>query len=140
MWNRANKAEHMAAPHQICDVKIFLANSEPSTHGPSRLFLGPEHYVSDEGSVRKAGKRVRINAQLIDAATRAHLWADRFDGAQEDIFDLQDNITEHVIGIIEPQIRKAMGHERTIALFSSSTQPRCPLAAARYQYVVSQPS
>ena len=48
-----------------------------------------------EGSVRKAGKRVRINAQLIDADTRAHLWAGRFHAAQEDIFDLQDNITEH---------------------------------------------
>ena len=60
-----------------------------------------------EGSVRKAGKRVRINGQLIDAATRAHLWADRFDGAQEDVFDLQDKITETVVGIIEPQIRKA---------------------------------
>jgi adenylate cyclase len=60
-----------------------------------------------EGSVRRAGKRVRINAQLIDAATRAHLWADRFDGAQEDVFDLQDRITETVVGIVEPQIRKA---------------------------------
>ena len=60
-----------------------------------------------EGSVRKAGNRVRINGQLIDAATRAHLWADRFDGAQEDVFDLQDKITETVVGIIEPQIRKA---------------------------------
>jgi TolB-like protein/Flp pilus assembly protein TadD len=60
-----------------------------------------------EGSVRKMGNRVRINAQLIDAATRSHLWADRFDGAQEDVFDLQDKITETVVGIIEPQIRKA---------------------------------
>lgn len=60
-----------------------------------------------EGSVRKAGKRVRINAQLIDAATRGHLWAGRFDGGQEDVFDLQDKITESVVGIIEPQIRKA---------------------------------
>jgi TolB-like protein len=60
-----------------------------------------------EGSVRRAGKRVRINSQLIDAATRAHLWADRFDGAQEDVFDLQDKITETVVGIVEPQIRKA---------------------------------
>jgi hypothetical protein len=50
---------------------------------------------------------VRINAQLIDATTRANLWAGRFDGAEEDVFDLQDNITENVIGIIEPQIRKA---------------------------------
>ena len=60
-----------------------------------------------EGSVRKSGNRVRITGQLIDTATRAHLWADRFDGAQEDVFDLQDNITESVVGIIEPQIRKA---------------------------------
>ena len=60
-----------------------------------------------EGSVRKAGNRVRINGQLIDAATRAHLWADRFDGTQEDVFDLQDKITETVVGIIEPKIRKA---------------------------------
>jgi hypothetical protein len=37
--NRANKAEHMAAPHRICDVKIFLANSEPSTHGPNAKWL-----------------------------------------------------------------------------------------------------
>jgi adenylate cyclase len=60
-----------------------------------------------EGSVRKAGARVRITAQLIEAATGTHLWADRFDGALEDVFDLQDKITEIVVGIIEPQIRKA---------------------------------
>jgi TolB-like protein len=43
-----------------------------------------------EGSVRKGGNRVRINEQLIEAATGAHLWADRFDGTLEDVFDLQD--------------------------------------------------
>jgi TolB-like protein len=43
-----------------------------------------------EGSVRKAGNRVRITGQLIDAETDAHLWADRFDGPLEDVFDLQD--------------------------------------------------
>ena len=46
-----------------------------------------------EGSVRKAGNRVRITGQLIDAASGAHLWADRFDGALEDVFDLQDEVT-----------------------------------------------
>ena len=46
-----------------------------------------------EGSVRRAGNKVRITGQLIDAATGAHLWADRFDGALEDVFDLQDKIT-----------------------------------------------
>jgi TolB-like protein/cytochrome c-type biogenesis protein CcmH/NrfG len=66
-----------------------------------------------EGSVRKSGNRVRITGQLIDAATQAHLWADRFDGTQEDIFDLQDKLTEKVVGIVEPQIRKAeMGRSR----------------------------
>ena len=46
-----------------------------------------------EGSVRKAGSRLRITAQLIEAETGAHLWADKFDGALEDVFDLQDKIT-----------------------------------------------
>jgi adenylate cyclase len=60
-----------------------------------------------EGSVRRGGQRIRITGQLIDAATGAHIWADRFDGAAEDIFDLQDNVTESVIGAIEPTLRKA---------------------------------
>jgi adenylate cyclase len=60
-----------------------------------------------EGSVRRAGHRVRFTAQLIDAATGGHLWAERFDGDLEDIFDLQDRITERVVGAIEPQIRRA---------------------------------
>ena len=51
-----------------------------------------------EGSVRKAGNRVRITGQLIDAATGAHLWADRFDGALEDVFELQDRVTTSVVG------------------------------------------
>ena len=60
-----------------------------------------------EGSVRRAGARVRITGQLIDAATGAHIWADRFDGDMEEIFDLQDNVTASVIGAIEPSLRKA---------------------------------
>jgi adenylate cyclase len=60
-----------------------------------------------EGSVRKAANRVRITGQLIDAATRAHLWADRFDGALEDVFDLQDRITERVVGALQPTLRQA---------------------------------
>src|SRR5262249_43710756 len=50
-----------------------------------------------EGSVRKAGNRVRITGQLIDATLGAHLWADRFDGSTEDIFDLQDQVTSNVV-------------------------------------------
>jgi adenylate cyclase len=57
-----------------------------------------------EGSVRKAPGRVRITAQLIDAASGAHLWADRFDGSLEDVFDLQDQVATSVAGIIEPTL------------------------------------
>ncbi|TMJ44918.1 MAG: adenylate/guanylate cyclase domain-containing protein, partial [Alphaproteobacteria bacterium] len=60
-----------------------------------------------EGSVRKAANRVRITAQLIDAASGTHLWADRFDGALEDIFELQDQVTESVVGAIAPKLEQA---------------------------------
>ncbi|WP_082528158.1 winged helix-turn-helix domain-containing protein [Devosia sp. Root105] len=60
-----------------------------------------------EGSVRLAGPRVRVTAQLIDGASGSHLWAESFDGAVGDILDFQDRITEAVIGLIEPQLRRA---------------------------------
>ena len=60
-----------------------------------------------EGGVRKAGNRLRITAQLIDAETGAHLWADRFDGGIDDVFDLQDRITDKVIGIVEPSLHRS---------------------------------
>jgi TolB-like protein len=60
-----------------------------------------------EGSVRRAMHRVRITGQLIDAASGTHLWADRFDGALEDIFELQDNITSRVVGAIAPKMEWA---------------------------------
>jgi adenylate cyclase len=60
-----------------------------------------------EGSVRKAANRVRITGQLIDTATGAHLWADRFDGGLEDIFDLQDQVTASVVGAIAPKLEQA---------------------------------
>ena len=60
-----------------------------------------------EGSVRKAGGRVRITGQLIEAATGAHIWADRIDGALEDVFELQDEVTQRVVGAIEPSITQA---------------------------------
>ena len=60
-----------------------------------------------EGGVRKSGNRLRITAQLVEAETGAHLWADKYDGALEDIFDLQDKITERVVGIVEPSVRKS---------------------------------
>jgi TolB-like protein/class 3 adenylate cyclase len=57
-----------------------------------------------EGSVRKAGDRLRITGQLIDGATGAHLWADRFEGALEDVFELQDNVATSVVGAIAPRL------------------------------------
>jgi adenylate cyclase len=59
-----------------------------------------------EGSVRKAGNRLRITGQLIDATSGSHLWAEKFDGGLEDVFELQDRITEKVVGAIEPTLRK----------------------------------
>ena len=60
-----------------------------------------------EGSVRKAGTQVRITGQLIDALTDAHLWASRFDGSLEDIFELQDRVAVSVAGVIEPALQAA---------------------------------
>src|SRR5713101_6163043 len=60
-----------------------------------------------EGSVRKAANRVRITGQLVDTATGAHLWAERFDGGLSDVFDLQDQVTESVVGAITPAVEKA---------------------------------
>ena len=60
-----------------------------------------------EGSVRKAGGRVRITAQLIEAETGAHLWADRFDGSLDDVFELQDQVAKSVAGVIEPALQAA---------------------------------
>jgi len=60
-----------------------------------------------EGSVRKAANQVRITAQLVDSSTGVHLWAQRFDGSLEDIFDLQDRITMGVVGPIAPRLERA---------------------------------
>jgi TolB-like protein len=68
-----------------------------------------------EGSVRRGGARLRITGQLIDAVSGAHLWADRFDGAANDVFDLQDRITESVVGAIEPTLQVAEAERRRAA-------------------------
>ncbi len=60
-----------------------------------------------EGSVRKAASKLRITGQLIDASTGAHIWADRFDGDLQDVFDLQDRITASVVGAISPKLEQA---------------------------------
>jgi TolB-like protein len=60
-----------------------------------------------EGSVRKAANRLRITARLLDVSTGSHLWADRFDGDLEDIFDLQDEVAQRVVGAIAPEVDRA---------------------------------
>jgi adenylate cyclase len=60
-----------------------------------------------EGSVRKAGNRVRITGQLIDTGTGAHLWADHFDGSLDEVFDLQDEVASRVAGVIERTLQAA---------------------------------
>jgi TolB-like protein/Tfp pilus assembly protein PilF len=60
-----------------------------------------------EGSVRKSADRLRIAGQLIDASSGVHLWADRFEGAVEDVFELQDQVTESVVGAIAPRLLQA---------------------------------
>ena len=64
------------------------------------------HFVL-EGSVRKAGQRVRITAQLINGRDGGHVWAERYDGALEDVFDLQEQVTRQVVGGISPTISEA---------------------------------
>jgi len=60
-----------------------------------------------EGSVRKSGSRVRITGQLIDATTGTHIWANRFDGTLDDVFDLQDQVASSVVGTIQPHLQRA---------------------------------
>jgi adenylate cyclase len=60
-----------------------------------------------EGGVRKSGNRLRVTAQLVEAETGAHLWANRYDGDTEDVFDFQDRITDSVVGIVEPSLQRS---------------------------------
>jgi TolB-like protein len=60
-----------------------------------------------EGSVRRSANQIRINGHLVDGASGSHIWAGRFDGAAADIFDLQDQLTEQIVGAIEPSVRRA---------------------------------
>jgi TolB-like protein/class 3 adenylate cyclase len=106
-----------------------------------------------EGSVRKAGNRVRITAQLIEAETHTHLWADRFEGGLDDIFELQDHVAVSVAGVIEPTLRAAETarsvrrpttdltaydqYLRAYAVFLSSTE-RVPEALSLLEQVIAR--
>src|SRR5437879_944391 len=83
----------------------FIYKGEPVDVKRVGRELGVRYVL--QGSVRKASNRVRITGQLIDASTGAHLWADRFDGALEDVFDLQDQVTTSVVSAIAPKLEQA---------------------------------
>jgi adenylate cyclase len=103
--------ETIIALSRIRWLFVVASNSSFSYKGqsPDVKQVGRElgvRYVL-EGSVRKAGQRVRITGQLIDATSGTHLWADRFDGSLEDVFELQDKVASSVAGVIEPALQAA---------------------------------
>src|SRR5499427_461545 len=91
-----------------------------------------------EGSVRKTGNRVRITAQLIDATSGAHLWADRFDGSLEDVFDLQDKVAISVAGVIEPALQAAEVHRSAARPTSDITAYDLYLRALAIYYPITK--
>ena len=97
-----------------------------------------------EGSVRRAGGRMRISGQLIDAISGAHLWADRYDGNIEDIFDLQDQVTSSVVGAIAPKLERAeierVKHQPTNSLDANDSYLRGMAAFYRWGVEHNQPA
>src|SRR5262245_16244426 len=83
----------------------FTYKGHPVTVTQVGRELGVQYVL--EGSVRKAASRVRITAQLIDAANARHVWADRFDGELADVFEMQDQVAASVVGAIEPRLMLA---------------------------------
>lgn len=88
----------------ISRSSTFIYKNKPVAVEEIRRKFGVRHIV--QGSVRKSGNRVRITAQLVDAETGTHLWAEQYDRVLEDVFALQDEITMCVVGAIEPSLRK----------------------------------
>lgn len=88
--------------------------------------LGVQYVL--EGSVRKAGNRLRITAQLIDATDESYVWADRYDGALDDIFSLQDQVTGEIVAALELQLRAPDPFLEGIAsgAYADSTEARSP--------------
>jgi adenylate cyclase len=89
----------------IARNSAFLYKGKPIDVQQVGRDLGVRYLL--EGSVQKAGSRLRITVQLIDTTNGAHVWADWVDGSLEDVFDLQDRITERVAGALQPSIRLA---------------------------------
>ncbi len=89
--------------HAICDRTIELPRCDVvPEYGEDSLA------IAVEGSVRKAGARIRVTVQLIDASTGNHVWAEKYDRQLEDIFDVQDEITEKIVGRLEPEVGNAI--------------------------------
>ena len=93
---------------KIQELMVIARNSSFAFKGQTRdireigRILGARYLL--EGSVRKVGNRVRLTAQLIDSRDGSHLWADRFDGGLDDVFDLQDRITQDIVAALEVQL------------------------------------
>ena len=89
----------------IARTSAFIFKDQAVTFEKVRDVLGVRYFL--EGSVQKVGNRVRINVQLIETTSGAHVWADKYDGVLSDIFDLQDKIIEQVAGALHPNILQA---------------------------------
>ncbi len=89
----------------IARTSAFIFKDQAVSFEKVRDTLGVRYFL--EGGVQKAGNRVRINVQLIETSKGAHVWAEKYDGALSDIFELQDNIIEQVAGALHPNIRQA---------------------------------
>jgi adenylate cyclase len=89
----------------IARTSAFIFKDQAVTFEKVRDVLGVRYFL--EGSVQKVANRVRINVQLIETDSGAHVWADKYDGALSDIFDLQDKIIEQVAGAMHPNILQA---------------------------------
>ena len=105
----------------------FTYKGKPIDIKPVGRELGVRYVL--EGSVRRAGNKVRITGQLIDASTGTHLWADHFDGILEDIFDLQDRVTGSVVAAIAPKVQQAE-LERSTPDRSGASTPTTTISAA----------
>src|SRR6516162_1976289 len=104
-WTRSRRQSHgCRGSFVIARNSAFTYKGKPVGVKQVAQELGVRYVL--EGSVRKAGNRVRITGQLIDTTTGAHIWADLFDGALDDIFELQDQVASNVAGAIEPKLRQ----------------------------------
>src|SRR5206468_10208216 len=102
---------------KIHELMVIARNSSFVFKGQTRDIreigrtLGARYLL--EGSVRKVGNRVRLTAQLIDSLDGHHLWADRYDGDVDDVFDLQDRITQEIVTALE--VRLTLGEQARVS-------------------------